>query len=299
MSSSSVSYLRPELVKQIDRLDLKAKVIVEGFISGLHRSPYHGFSVEFAEHRKYEYGDDLQNIDWSVYAKTDRLYIKKYKAETNTECHLLLDISESMAFKYKSDLTKLDYSICIAAALGYLMIRQSDPVGAVTFSDRVRNYVQPKSKKSHFYSFLKALAGIKPGGTTNLMRSLDEASLLIRKRGLVLIFSDFLQDIDQFSSAIHQLSYYGHDVVLFHVLDNAEVGLPYNDLIIFKNPETGEKVTTDAPSIRGDYTKAVKKYIDELRDTCIKFNAEYVFLDTSTSFDKALMSFVMARSRKA
>src|SRR3954470_807670 len=170
--ASAEKYLRPEVIRQVARLDLRAKFIVEGFLAGLHASPFQGFSVEFSEHRKYAPGDDIKNIDWGVYAKTERYYVKKFEAETNVSGYLVMDLSASMAYTYRQELTKFEYAICLAAALGYLMIHQQDPVGLVTFDTQVRTFLPPRSKRSQLGTILSVLAGLKPTGTTDVATSL-------------------------------------------------------------------------------------------------------------------------------
>src|SRR3954465_3064289 len=183
--STAERYLNPNVIAQVGRLDLRAKFIVEGFLSGLHASPFQGFSVEFSEHRKYTPGDDLKDLDWTVYAKTEKYYIRKYEAETNLTGYLVIDLSASMAYTYRQELTKFDYAICLAAALGYLMIHQQDPVGLVTFDTAIRHTRPPKSKRSHLGTMLSVLANLKPAGTTDLAASMHQLATMIRSKSLV------------------------------------------------------------------------------------------------------------------
>src|SRR3954470_9406090 len=183
-------YLRPEVIRQVARLDLRAKFIVEGFLQGLHASPFHGFSVEFSEHRKYVAGDDLKDLDWSVLARTDKYYLKKFQAETNVTGYLVMDLSASMAYTYRQELTKFDYGICLAAALGYLMIHQQDPVGLVTFDTRIRTSLPPHSKRAQLGTILSVLANLKPAGTTDVAGCLHQLASMIRSKSLVMLFSD-------------------------------------------------------------------------------------------------------------
>src|SRR5436309_12217492 len=188
--SASEKYLRPEVIRQVARLDLRAKFIVEGFLAGLHASPFHGFSVEFSEHRKYVPGDDLKDLDWTVYAKSDKYYLKKYQAETNLTGYLVMDLSASMAYTYRQELTKFEYGICLAAALGYLMIHQQDPVGLVTFDTHVRTCMPPRSKRTQLANILAILANLKPAGQTDVAGSLHQLAAMVRAKGLVMLFSD-------------------------------------------------------------------------------------------------------------
>src|SRR5437870_10634962 len=201
--STPERYLRPEVIRQVARLDLRAKFIVEGFLAGLHASPFHGFSVEFSEHRKYVPGDDLKDLDWNIFAKTDKFYIKKFEAETNVTGYLVMDLSASMAWTYRQELTKFEYGICLAAALGYLMIHQQDPVGLITFDTAIRASLPPRSKRSHLGSMLSVLANLKPAGTTDLAASMHQLATVIRSKSLVMIFSDLLTDPDPVLRALH------------------------------------------------------------------------------------------------
>ena len=187
-------YLRPEVIQQVARLDLRAKFIVEGFLQGLHASPFHGFSVEFSEHRKYSIGDDLKDLDWNVYAKTEKYYIKKFQAETNVTGYLAMDLSASMAYTYRQQLTKFEYAICLAAALGYLMIHQQDPVGLVAFDTHIRAALPPRSKRSQLPTILALLANLKPAGQTDVAGGLMQLGAMLRSKSLVMLFSDLLAD---------------------------------------------------------------------------------------------------------
>src|ERR1700681_1338385 len=192
--STSEKYLRPEVIRQVARLDLRARFIVEGFLAGLHASPFQGFSVEFSEHRKYTPGDDLKDLDWNVYAKTDKDYLKKFEAETNVTGYLVMDLSGSMGYTYRQQLTKFDYAICLAAALGYLMIHQQDPVGLVAFDTGIRTALPPHSKRTQLGNILALLAGLKPSGQTDVAKCLHQVAAMTRTRGLVMLFSDLLTD---------------------------------------------------------------------------------------------------------
>lgn len=219
-------YLKPSVINQIKRLDLRAQFVVKGFLHGLHASPFHGFSVEFSEHRKYTAGDDLKDIDWQVYAKTDKYYIKKFESETNITGYLLMDLSQSMGYTYEQELNKFDYAICLAAALAYLMISQQDPVGLVTFNDKVRQSLPPKSRRTQLGNVLSLLSNLEPSGTTDLLNSLTQVSALLKTRSLLMVFSDFLVDEEETMNALYRLKHGGHDVILFHILDEAEVNFP-------------------------------------------------------------------------
>src|SRR5437764_6106744 len=189
-------YLRPEVIRQVARLDLRAKFVFEGFLAGLQASPFHGFSVEFSEHRKYVAGDDLKDLDWNVYAKTDKYYLKKFQAETNVTGYLVMDLSASMAYTYRQELTKFEYAICMPAAPGHLMIHQQDPVGLVTFDTRIQASLPPRSKRSQLGTILSILANLKPSGETDIPACLHQLASMIRGKGLIILFSDLLGDPD-------------------------------------------------------------------------------------------------------
>src|SRR5689334_5071958 len=208
--SAAEKYLRPEVIRQVSRLDLRAKFIVEGFLAGLHASPFHGYSVEFSEHRKYVPGDDLKDLDWNIYAKTDKYYIKKFEAETNLTGYLVMDLSASMAYTFRQTLTKFDYAICLAAALGYLMIHQQDPVGLVTFDTQIRNSLPPRSKRTQLGHMLAVLTNLRPTGQTDVANCLHQLTALMRGRSLVMLFSDLLTDPEPILQSLHRLRHGGH-----------------------------------------------------------------------------------------
>jgi uncharacterized protein (DUF58 family) len=292
-------YLKPEVIRQISRLDLRAQFIVKGFLQGLHASPFHGFSVEFSEHRKYTPGDDPQDIDWLVYAKTDKYYIKKFEAETNITGYLVMDLSASMAYTYRQELTKFDYAICLAAALCYLMIHQNDPVGLITFDERITKSLAPKSKRQQIGNVLSVLANLEPSGKTDVAASLVQLDAMLRHRSLIMIFSDLLADSETVVSALRRLRHGGHDVILFHILDEAEVRFPFDGLVEFEEPESGELLQVDADGYRADYLDEVTAFREAFRRECFQIGVDYVPLDTSMQFDRALTEYLVHRRIRA
>ena len=291
-------YLKPEVIRTVARLDLRARFIVEGFLSGLHASPFHGFSVEFSEHRRYSPGDDPRDIDWLVYAKTDRYYIKKYQAETNISGYLLMDLSESMAYTYRQNLNKLDYSICLAAALAYLMIHQQDPVGLVTFDETIRASLPPRSRRTQLAAILALLARSRPAGPTDIAGNLRQVATMIRHRSLLMIFSDLLADADEILNSLQMLRYGGHDVILFHVLDEAEVSFPFDGMVDLRDPETNHSMVLDAAGMRTDYHRVLGELRDRFRTESLSMGVDYVPLDTSMPFDKALVEYLAQRKAR-
>jgi uncharacterized protein (DUF58 family) len=282
----------------VARLDLRAKFIVEGFLSGLHASPFHGFSVEFSEHRRYVQGDDPKDIDWLVYAKTDRYYVKKYQAETNLTGYLLMDLSESMGYTHRQELTKFDYSICLAAALAYLMIHQQDPIGLVTFDQQIRASLPPKSKRSQLANILAVLAKARPTGLTDVAGNLRRFASMVRHKSLVILFSDLLAEPGPIIDAIRLVRFAGHDLIVFHVLDEAEVHFPFDGLCDLEDPETQERQVVDAAAIRADYLDALRELREQYGRECRSTGADYVPLDTSMRFDAALLEYLAQRQAR-
>ncbi len=293
--SSVEKYLKPEVVRQIARLDLRAQFVVKGFLQGLHASPFHGFSVEFSEHRRYTYGDDPKDIDWLVYAKTDKYYVKKFEAETNITGYLVMDLSRSMGYTFRQEMTKFEYAICLAAAMSYLMIHQQDPVGLITFDNRIRNSLAPKSKRKQLGNLLSLLARLEPTGETDIANSLVQIAALLKHRSLVMIFSDLLADPEPVLQSLYRLRHGGHDVILFHILDEAEVHFPFDGVIEFEDPETAETLQVDATHFRRDYLAEVDAFRELYRRQCVQSGIDYVSLDTSTQFDKALVEYLLSR----
>ncbi|MFM1905058.1 MAG: hypothetical protein RLZZ440_2958 [Planctomycetota bacterium] len=288
-------YLKPEVVRQIARLDLRAQFIVKGFLQGLHASPYQGFSVEFSEHRRYAPGDDPKDIDWLVYAKTDKHYVKKFEAETNITGYLVVDASESMAYTYRQDLTKLDYSISLAAALCWLMVHQQDPCGLMVFDDKIRTSLPARSRRSQIGQVLSILSKVAPAGRTDIARSLGQVAAMLRHRSLVMVFSDLLADPAPIHEALLRLRHGGHDVILFHVLDEAEVGFPFEGMVELTEPESRDKLVIDADAARGGYVDAVTAFREDYRSWCFRAGVDYVPLDTSMQFDRALVEYLHNR----
>ncbi len=298
MATTAEKFLKPEVIRQVARLDLRAKFIVEGFISGLHASPFQGFSVEFSEHRKYTPGDNIADIDWNVYAKTDRYYIKKFQAETNLTGYLVMDLSGSMGYTYRQELTKFEYSISLAAALGYLMIHQQDPVGVIAFDQKVRQSLSPKSKRTQLANILSLLASLKPSGETAIPKSLHQVAGMMRHRSLVMLFSDLLGDMEPIRQALYRLRFSGHDVIIFHILDEAEALFPFEGMVELEDNETRETLLVDADGIKADYLEEVESFRAGYRKECRNARIDYVPLHTGMPFDKALMSYLLSRQAR-
>jgi uncharacterized protein (DUF58 family) len=298
VASTAEKYLKPEVIRQVARLDLRAKFIIEGFIAGLHASPFHGFSVEFSEHRKYTAGDNIADIDWNVYAKTDRFYTKRFQAETNLTGYLVMDLSGSMGYTYRQELTKFEYAVSLAAALGYLMIHQQDPVGLIAFDQKVSQSLAPKSKRSQLANILSMLAKLKPEGETEIAKSLHQFAGMLRHKSLVMLFSDLLSEPEPIYKAFHRLRHAGHDVIVFHILDEAEALFPFAGMLELEDNETHEKLEVDADSVKADYLDAVNSFQGGFRKECQTARIDYVPLHTGMPFDKALMSYLHSRQSR-
>jgi uncharacterized protein (DUF58 family) len=288
-------YLKPEVVRQIARLDLRAQFIVKGFLQGLHASPYQGFSVEFSEHRRYAPGDDPKDIDWLVYAKTDKHYVKKFEAETNITGYLVVDASGSMAYTYRQTITKLDYAISLAAALCWLMVHQQDPCGLMVFDEKVTTSLPARSRRSQIAQVLSLLSKVAPSGKTDVARSLVQVAAMLRHRSLVMVFSDLLADPEPVRESLLRLRHGGHDVILFHVLDEAEVKFPFEGMVELDEPETGDKLVLDADAARAGYVAAVGAFCEGYKAWCFRAGIDYVPLDTSMQFDTALVEYLHSR----
>jgi uncharacterized protein (DUF58 family) len=288
-------YLRPDVLAQVARFDLKAKFLIEGFLSGLHRSPFKGSSTEFSDYRRYTPGDDPKTIDWKVFARTNRYFVKRYEAETNLECHLVIDASASMGYGTRS-VTKLEYATYMAAALAYLMVTQQDAVGLITLGAAIRNVVPPKSKRIHVIRLLQTLSKVEPAGEGDLAALLHTVATLIHKRSLVIILSDLLAEPGPVLDAFHHLRFRGHDVVVFHILDEAEATFPFSRYTRFEDLETDQKVTADARVLRTAYLRELDAFIEHYRADCVRHRVDYMQVATSTTFDKALLAYLVRRA---
>ncbi|MFQ5807271.1 MAG: DUF58 domain-containing protein [Phycisphaerae bacterium] len=304
--SSLARYLDPEVIQQVSRLDLRARFIVEGFVAGLHRSPFLGLSTEFSEHRKYVQGDDLRTIDWNVYARTDRVYVRKYQAETHLDCHLLVDASASMGYVGEvkpprdagATASKLDYAIHLAAALGYLVTKQQDAIGLGVLGEGLQTLLPPRSRRADLVQLLATLAAIKPRGRTGLATGIHDALQRIPHRSVIVVLSDLLTDTAQTLEALHHVRFRGHDLIVMHILDVAEVRFPFEGAVRLEDPETGAALEAEAEGVRTRYVEALADWRAELRDRISALRGDYVPLDTSVKFDKALVEFLIQRSRR-
>jgi len=291
-------YLDPEKIAALGSINLVARTAVEGFLSGLHRSPHHGFSVEFSEHRPYAPGDEPRHLDWVAYAKTDRFYVKQYEQETNLRAHILLDCSASMNYAgRRGSLTKLEYGSFLAATLAYLMTHQQDTVGLVAFDHQVRLHLPPGGSPAHVNEMCRRLEGLRAGDVTHLARPLHDLAEQVRRRGLVIVISDLYDDESEVIRALRHFRHKKHGVILFHVLDAAEIEFPFTQRTRFVDLETGEPCQVDPRSVRQAYLAELRAFIDRHRRACAESDTEYVLADTSTPYDFLLRSYLARRQR--
>jgi len=290
-------YLDPETLMRLGDLNLVARSAVEGFISGLHRSPHHGFSVEFSEHRPYSPGDELRHLDWVTYAKTDRYYVKQYEQETNLRCYILLDCSGSMNYSGGRGLTKLEYGSFLTATMAYLMTRQQDVVGLVAFDHEIRLHMPPGGSPAHFNEMCRRLEGLQTGQVTRCAKPFHDLAEMIKRRGLIIIISDLYDDEDEVIRALRHFRHKKHGVILFHVFDAAELEFPFAKLTQFIDLETDERYQVDPKAVRDAYLTELRAFIDRYKKACSDSDSEYVLTDTSVPYDFLLRSYLARRQQ--
>ena len=289
-------YLNPEIVSRLASLELRARMVVEGFITGLHKSPYHGFSVEFAEHRQYMPGDEIRYIDWKVYGRTNRYYIKQYEEETNLKAYVILDASASMGYRSdKNGISKFDYAVSLAAALSFLVIKQQDAVGAAVYDTEPRGYIPPRSRGSYIQEILKLFTAAKPSSGTGTARSLNRIAERIKRRGLVVVISDFFDEPEEVITALKHFRHKQNEVLAMQVLDPMERTFNFGNDATFRDMETGEEMVTQPFQIRQAYATAMTEFTDRIKRECRQHNIDYVLLDTSIPFDVALVEYLNKR----
>jgi uncharacterized protein (DUF58 family) len=294
--ANELRFLDPAIIAKIGSLEVKARMIVEGFLSGLHRSPFKGFSVEFAEYRQYMPGEDLSTIDWKVYARSDRFYVKKFEEETNLDCHLLLDASASMGYG-SAGVSKLEYGSYLAASLAYLMNRQRDAVGFMAFDDRVISVLPPSARPGHLRALLVTLERLQVGQRTNVSKPLHQLADALVKRGLVILISDLLDEPGQVVEGLKHFRFRGTDVIVFHVMDPHELTFPFERATRFRDLETAEEVMVEPALVREQYLAQIDDLIAFYRRELRLSGIDYCLLDTSKPLDFALMAYLATRSR--
>ena len=295
MAKSSYLYFEPDRIAKLKNLNLLARQAVEGFITGLHRSPHKGFSVEFAEHREYTPGDDIRHLDWVAYGRTDRYYIKQYEQETNLRCYVLLDVSNSMAYRYEGAMTKFIYGCFMTACLSYLMCRQQDMVGVIAFDEKIRFHLPPHSTPAHLDRVFKQLEATVPGNETNIAPTFHDLANMISKRGLVVVISDLYDDPDEIMKALQHFVYKRHQIIVFHLMDPAELTFPFKRILTFLDMETNERLQVDPRYVREGYVEEINQFVDRYRRECGERNIEYVQVSTDEPYDRFLLNYLARR----
>ena len=290
----SKRFLHPEAIKRISRLELRARHIVEGFLSGMHRSPYFGQSVEFLQHREYAIGDDLRHVDWKVWARQDRLYVKQYEEDTNMRCTLLVDVSNSMRYG-NGALDKYEYACTVAASLAYLILRQQDSVGSVSFDERVRIKVPTRAKHNHILSIIKSLNVSEPADKTNLYGMFRDIAESYPRRGMMIVVSDLLSDPEGTVRGLRLLRQRGHDVMVFHIMDDDELDFPFAGPTRFEGLESEVHLNCNPRSLREGYMEALNEFLNDVRRGCARNGVDYALIRTSQPLDAALASYLSNR----
>jgi uncharacterized protein (DUF58 family) len=287
----------PKTLMSIRNLELRARVVVEGFWSGIHRSPYHGFSVEFTEYRQYTPGDDPRYLDWRVFARSDRYFLKRFEDETNLRCHLVTDQSRSMAFGSLT-YTKAEYAATLAATLAYFLHLQGDAVGLLTFDQQVRDYLPARHRSGHLRRLMLSLERPASGSATDLAAPLQRVAEIVRKRGLIVLISDCLAPLERLENALVQLAACGHEALAFQILDPAETSLPFDKPAVFEDLESGRTLMIDPGAVRADYRRRLEDHCTAVRQVCQRLGHTYSRLCTSQPLEFALFDFLRARMQR-
>lgn len=291
-------YLNPQTLASLEGIDLQARLVVEGYVAGMHPSPYHGFSVEFAEHREYVPGDDIRHVDWKVWSKTDKLYLKQYEEETNLLLYLLLDTSESMAYSSGQNVTKLQYAQFIAAALAYMTLQQQDSVGLATFDEKVQRYLKPAGQPSHLKELFHLMDVTPARRKSDMGQVFHDLAERFKKRGVVAVFSDFFDNVPRIVAGLKHFRHRRHEVIVFHILDPAEVDFPFRQTTLFKGLEGLPDVLTEPHALRRAYQEELSAYLDDLKKNCRMVDIDYVPLRTDADLDVALSSYLASRATR-
>lgn len=294
--SESLNFLDPSVLAGLSNLELRARVVVEGFLSGLHKSPNRGFSVEFNDYRHYQRGDDMRHVDWKLYARSDKLYIKQYEDETNVRCVILLDTSASMAYS-SGGISKLNYGITLASALSYFIMRQRDAVGLITFDDEIRNYLPAKCRQPHLMQILRTLAQVESGKKTDVVKPLTDLAASLNKKSFVILISDMLDDEERIINTLQNLRGMGNDVITFQIMDDAELNFPFNEASEFIDMEDDESYITSPAAIRKAYLENLNEFLSYCRKQCQSSGVDYCLLNTAEPLDEALSNYMAKRAK--
>lgn len=296
MPIDSARLADPQTLARLSRLQLRARLVVEGVISGLHRSPYHGFSVEFAQHREYTPGDELRYLDWKVFGRSDRFYVKEFEEETNLKAYLLLDASDSMTYR-SGELSKLEYGSIVAASLAQLMLQQRDAVGLAVFNDRVRRYLPPRGLASHFTQMLAELEAPPTAPKTDLGATFHELAEQIKRRGLIIVISDLFGPAEAALMGLRHFRHRKHEVIVFHILDRHEMEFPFSELTRFDGLEGEPQLMVDPHTIRADYLREFRAFIETLERGCREIDVDLVRMPTDEPIDRLLSTYLGSRAR--
>ncbi len=294
--ASNTTFIDPTVLASLDNLELRARVVVEGFLSGLHKSPHRGFSVEFTDYRNYYRGDDMRHVDWKLYARSDKFYIKQYEDETNVRCYIVLDSSASMGYS-SGGMSKLEYGRTLASALAYFIMRQRDAVGLITFDDKVNDYIPALCRQPHLIRILRVLAGLKPGAATNIVRPLSDLAVNLTRKSLVILISDLLEDEVATIKTLQRLRSMGNDVIVFQVMDDAELNFTFHEATEFIAAETAETYITSPAAIRDAYLENINQFLAFCKKQCQSSGVDYCLVNTSQPLDGALTSYISRRAR--
>lgn len=289
-------YLLPDTIAKLQNIELRARLVVEGFITGLHRSPYHGFSVEFAEHRQYRAGDEIRHIDWKVYARSNKYYVKQFEEETNLRSIIAIDKSASMGYASKGQVTKYQYACYLGSALAFMMMNQRDAVGLSLYDEEIVKYMPAKSKPSYIAEILKALDSTLTTNKTGTAKALDSLAERVKRRGLVIVISDFFDDPDSVLQSLKHFRHQNHEVIAFHLMDPREVDFKFGYAASFKDMETGEEMITQPFQIENSYRQAIEDFKDKIKKGCYAHNIDYHFIQTDDPFDKAMRAYLSKRA---
>lgn len=292
---NATTTLRPDVVAGLASMELRARLVVEGFITGMHRSPFHGFSAEFKEHRQYRHGDELKHIDWRIYGRSNRFYVKQFEDETNVRCVIAVDTSASMAYASPGNVTKFQYATYLAASLSYLLLHQRDAVGLALYANELDTYLPPRSKMSYAHELLHALESIVPSNTTGTAQAIHALAERLGRRGLVILISDLFDDPEATLHALRHFRHDGHEVLVFHVLDPREVDFNLGNAAVLRDMETGVEVTTQPVLLQRSYTQAVEDFCQRIKRGCHDQNIDYAWITTDRPFDEALREYIVKR----
>ncbi len=294
--SERANFLDPTVLAGLDNLELRARIAVEGFVSGLHKSPHRGFSVEFNDYRNYYPGDDMRHVDWKLYARSEKFYVKQYEDETNVRCMIVLDASASMAYSSAS-MTKLDYGVTLASALAYFIMQQRDAVGLVTYDEALKDYIPPKCRQPHLMRILRALAQTKASNKTNAVKPLMDLAASLNKKSMVILITDMLDDEDKVIATLQNLRAMGNDVIAFHLMDDAELNFPFNEASEFIDMESDESYITSPAAIRSAYLENLNEYLTFCKKQCQRSGVDYCLMNTSQPLDAALSAYMAKRAK--